>query len=146
MSCSLTGSRNPYRHGGRSEHWCVHGRSVVYGERHPASYTQGQSVVDGRRSVKLTALEYLFSLVLLQKMTQLWRQLVDLTYPVTSMFSGAGFNHMIREVFGEDSQMEDLWLPYFTVTTDITSSSMRLHTHGKYPLKGSFSDLLITKH
>ncbi len=64
-------------------------------------------------------------------MTQLWRQLVDLTYPVTSMFSGAGFNTMIRETFGEDSQMEDLWLPYFTVTTDITSSSMRLHTHGK---------------
>lgn len=63
-------------------------------------------------------------------MTQLWRQLYDLTYPVTSMFSGAGFNHMIRETFGEDSQMEDLWLPYFTITTDITSSSMRLHTHG----------------
>ena len=68
--------------------------------------------------------------VFLQKMTQLWRQLYDLTYPVTSMFSGAGFNHMIRETFGEETQMEDLWLPYFTVTTDITSSNQRLHTHG----------------
>lgn len=75
-------------------------------------------------------------------MTQLWRQLVDLTYPVTSMFSGAGFNTMIRETFGEDSQMEDLWLPYFTVTTDITSSSMRLHTHGKCIFFGFF--LLLT--
>ncbi|XP_046440138.1 neuropathy target esterase sws-like isoform X1 [Daphnia pulex] len=64
------------------------------------------------------------------KMTQLWRQLVDLTYPVTSMFSGAGFNTMIRETFGEDSLIEDLWLPYFTITTDITSSCMRLHSHG----------------
>ena len=63
-------------------------------------------------------------------MTQLWRQLVDLTYPVTSMFSGAGFNTMIRETFGEDSLIEDLWLPYFTITTDITSSCMRLHSHG----------------
>jgi len=64
------------------------------------------------------------------KMTQLWRQLLDLTYPVTSMFSGAFFNQMIRETFGEDFLMEDLWLPYFTVTTDITSSCMRLHSHG----------------
>lgn len=72
-----------------------------------------------------------------QRMTQLWRQLVDLTYPVTSMFSGAGFNTMIRETFGEESQIEDLWLPYFTVTTDITSSCMRVHTHGK-------SSVLIT--
>lgn len=63
-------------------------------------------------------------------MTQLWRQLLDFTYPETSMFSGAGFNHLIREVFGEDFQMEDLWLPYFAVTTDITSSCMRVHTHG----------------
>ena len=46
------------------------------------------------------------------------------------MFSGAGFNHLIRETFGEEHQIEDLWLPYFTVTTDITSSSMRVHTHG----------------
>ena len=63
-------------------------------------------------------------------MNQIWRSLVDLTYPVTSMFSGAGFNHLIRETFGEEHQIEDLWLPYFTVTTDITSSSMRVHTHG----------------
>jgi len=64
------------------------------------------------------------------KMTQIWRQLLDLTYPVTSMFSGAFFNQMIRDTFGEDFLVEDLWLPYFTVTTDITSSSMRLHSHG----------------
>lgn len=64
-------------------------------------------------------------------MTQLWRQVIDLTYPVTSMFSGAGFNALIRETFGEEVQIEDLWLPYFTVTTDITSSSMRVHSHGQ---------------
>jgi lysophospholipid hydrolase len=55
---------------------------------------------------------------------------VDLTYPVTSMFTGAGFNQTLCDVFG-DAQIEDLWLPYFTVTTDITSSQMRVHTHGK---------------
>ncbi|GFG31714.1 hypothetical protein Cfor_06274 [Coptotermes formosanus] len=64
-----------------------------------------------------------------QKLTQWWRQLLDLTYPVTSMFSGRDFNQTIFSTFG-DTHIEDLWLPYFTVTTDITASCMRVHTHG----------------
>ncbi|XP_018566275.1 neuropathy target esterase sws isoform X1 [Anoplophora glabripennis] len=64
-----------------------------------------------------------------KKMTQWWRQIMDLTYPVTSMFSGRDFNQTIRATLG-DTYIEDLWLPYFTVTTDITSSCMRIHTHG----------------
>lgn len=28
---------------------------------------------------------------------------------------------------------QDLWLPYFNVTTDITASAMRVHTDGKSP-------------
>ncbi|KAF5279536.1 hypothetical protein FQR65_LT03358 [Abscondita terminalis] len=64
-----------------------------------------------------------------RKMTQWWRQILDLTYPVTSMFSGRDFNQTIRSTFNE-TFIEDLWLPYFTITTDITSSCMRIHSHG----------------
>ncbi|XP_015840327.1 neuropathy target esterase sws isoform X2 [Tribolium castaneum] len=64
-----------------------------------------------------------------KKMTQWWRQILDLTYPMTSMFSGRDFNQTIKGTFG-DTYIEDLWLPYFTVTTDITASCMRLHSHG----------------
>jgi len=63
-------------------------------------------------------------------MTQWWRQILDLTYPMTSMFSGRDFNQTIQKTLGE-TQIEDLWLPFFTVTTDITASEMRVHTHGK---------------
>ncbi|XP_074028944.1 patatin like phospholipase domain containing sws isoform X5 [Leptinotarsa decemlineata] len=63
-----------------------------------------------------------------KKMTQWWRQILDMTYPMTSMFSGRDFNQTIRGTFG-DTYIEDLWLPYFTVTTDITSSCMRIHSH-----------------
>ena len=62
-------------------------------------------------------------------MTSYWRQILDLTYPSTAMFTGSAFNRSIYEVFGE-IQIEDLWLPYFTVTTDITSSCPRIHRHG----------------
>lgn len=62
-------------------------------------------------------------------MTSLWHQILDLTYPVTAMFTGAAFNRTIYDLFG-DRQIEDLWLPYFNVTTDITCSGLRVHRHG----------------
>ncbi|XP_077653316.1 patatin-like phospholipase domain-containing protein 7 isoform X4 [Urocitellus parryii] len=62
-------------------------------------------------------------------MTSVVKTFLDLTYPITSMFSGAGFNSSICSIF-RDRQIEDLWLPYFAVTTDITASAMRVHTDG----------------
>lgn len=64
-------------------------------------------------------------------MTQWYRQLLDLTYPITSMFTGKGFNKTIIETFG-DVYIEDLWIPYFTLTTDISASCSRIHTNGIY--------------
>ncbi|XP_004535027.1 neuropathy target esterase sws isoform X2 [Ceratitis capitata] len=64
-----------------------------------------------------------------KKMTKWFLQLLDLTYPITSMFSGREFNKTIRDTFG-DVAIEDLWIPYFTLTTDITASCHRIHTNG----------------
>lgn len=66
-----------------------------------------------------------------KKMTQWHRQIFDLTYPITSMFSGRGFNQTLRDTFGE-VYIEDLWTPYFTLTTDITASCCRVHTNGEW--------------
>lgn len=65
-----------------------------------------------------------------KKMASWGHQLLDLTYPVTAMFTGRSFNNTIKGVFG-DLYIEDLWLPYFTLTTDITASCARIHTHGQ---------------
>ncbi|XP_063051894.1 patatin-like phospholipase domain-containing protein 6 isoform X1 [Engraulis encrasicolus] len=62
-------------------------------------------------------------------MNSVFKTVLDLTYPITSMFSGSAFNTSISNVF-EDKQIEDLWLPYFNVTTDITASAMRVHQDG----------------
>ncbi|RVE65668.1 hypothetical protein OJAV_G00118750 [Oryzias javanicus] len=63
------------------------------------------------------------------EMTSVYKKFLDLTYPVTSMFSGASFNSSINNVF-KSKQIEDLWIPYFNITTDITASAMRVHTDG----------------
>ncbi|KAM9447170.1 patatin-like phospholipase domain-containing protein 7 [Clarias gariepinus] len=60
---------------------------------------------------------------------KMFKKILDLTYPVTSMFTGASFNSSISGLF-KDRQIEDLWIPYFNITTDITASAMRVHTDG----------------
>ncbi|XP_043772121.1 patatin-like phospholipase domain-containing protein 7 isoform X2 [Cervus elaphus] len=62
-----------------------------------------------------------------EDMMSMVKTMLDLTYPITSMFSGAGFNSSISSIF-KDRQIEDLWIPYFTITTDISASAMRVHT------------------
>ena len=62
-------------------------------------------------------------------MGQIWRQVLDLTWPYASWFTGRAFNQLIQEQFGE-RDIFDSWLPYFTITTDITCSSMRVHDYG----------------
>ncbi|KAI9286093.1 hypothetical protein BC943DRAFT_291591 [Umbelopsis sp. AD052] len=63
------------------------------------------------------------------RVASVWRQLMDLTYPVTAWTTGHEFNRAIWKCFG-DSQIEDFWLPYFAVTTNITYSRMEVHTTG----------------
>ncbi|RUP44561.1 acyl transferase/acyl hydrolase/lysophospholipase [Jimgerdemannia flammicorona] len=86
------------------------------------------------------------------RVTSVWRQALDLTYPITAWFTGMcqessrgrwisslhaqrvvqhrhEFNRGIWKCF-MDSQIEDFWLPYFAVTTNITFSRMEVHTKG----------------
>ncbi|XP_034751884.1 patatin-like phospholipase domain-containing protein 7a isoform X1 [Etheostoma cragini] len=63
------------------------------------------------------------------EMTSVFKKVLDLTYPITSMFSGASFNSSLSNVFNS-KQIEDLRIPYFNITTDITASAMRVHTDG----------------
>lgn len=92
-------------------------------------------------------------------MTSVFKKILDLTYPITSMFSGAAFNSSINAVFKNKQievggrayssqtiieicvilssliylfhSLQDLWIPYFNITTDITASTMRVHTYGR---------------
>lgn len=50
---------------------------------------------------------YVFSFSL-QDMTSYFKKILDLTYPITSMFSGASFNSSVSSVF-KDKQIEVSW-------------------------------------
>lgn len=52
----------------------------------------------------------------LKDMTSYFKKILDLTYPVTSMFSGASFNSSIASVFkGKQIEVCVFWLCIFTL-------------------------------
>ena len=66
---------------------------------------------------------------LFKAMASPWRQILDITIPFTSMLTGAHFNNVLRNVLG-DHMIEDLWIPFFCVSTDLTENRMRVHQNG----------------
>lgn len=58
-----------------------------------------------------------------------WRNIFDLTYPVTSYITGYEFNRGIWKVFGYH-EIEDFWIKYFCNSTNITKSRMEIHERG----------------
>eukprot|EP00834_Sanchytrium_tribonematis_P005069 NODE_285_length_10753_cov_0.438615.p1 type:complete len:1012 gc:universal NODE_285_length_10753_cov_0.438615:4751-1716(-) len=63
------------------------------------------------------------------RMSSIWRKLFDLTYPITSYFTGHEFNRGLWKEYG-NVQMEDFWINFFCVTTNITHSKLEIHQRG----------------
>lgn len=63
------------------------------------------------------------------RVSSVWRTLSDLTYPTTSYTTGHEFNRGIWKVFG-DSRIEDFWIQFYCNSTNITNSSMEIHSSG----------------
>ncbi|PVU96636.1 hypothetical protein BB559_002327 [Furculomyces boomerangus] len=61
--------------------------------------------------------------------SSMWRTILDATWPVLSYTSGNEFNRALWKVFKE-TQIEDLWLPFYCVSTNITHSCLEVHTSG----------------
>lgn len=63
------------------------------------------------------------------RMGNIWRMLSDVTYPLVAYTTGHEFNRAIYKAF-YDLHIEDMWLPYFCNTTNITTSRMQIHDSG----------------
>lgn len=64
-----------------------------------------------------------------RRVGSIWRNIFDLTYPVTSYITGYEFNRGIWKVFGYH-EIEDFWIKYFCNSTNITNSTMEIHERG----------------
>ncbi|KAJ1826890.1 phosphatidylcholine and lysophosphatidylcholine phospholipase, partial [Coemansia sp. RSA 2599] len=64
-----------------------------------------------------------------RRMSSLWRFLLDVTYPILAYTSGREFNRAIWKVFRE-TEIEDLWLPFYCMTANITRSRPEVHMSG----------------
>ena len=62
-------------------------------------------------------------------MSSTWFYLRDLTLPITSYFSGEGFNRSVVTALG-GAKIEDSVTPFFCVTTDLHTSSAVVHRNG----------------
>lgn len=56
--------------------------------------------------------------------------LTSLTLPILSWFNGAKMTAGIRRSMGESTQIEDLWIPYFCTSTNLSQSDLNIHTQG----------------
>ncbi|TRM61508.1 hypothetical protein BD626DRAFT_501259 [Schizophyllum amplum] len=63
------------------------------------------------------------------RMGNIWRMLSDVTYPIVAYTTGHEFNRSIYKAF-YDLHIEDMWLPFFCNSTNITTSGMDIHETG----------------
>lgn len=63
-------------------------------------------------------------------MTRFGRRLLDPTLPLVSIVSGGRMWRAIDESFGDGVGIEDLWLPFFSVATDLTTAAPVVHRTG----------------
>ncbi|GAB5355509.1 hypothetical protein AAMO2058_000211700 [Amorphochlora amoebiformis] len=65
-----------------------------------------------------------------RKMGNICELLQDATLPIVSYFSGRRFNQTIKQIIGEDVQIEDLWIPFFAITTNVSKHRYMIHRQG----------------
>lgn len=53
-----------------------------------------------------------------------------LTPPITSMFADGILVHDIKECLGDETQIEDLWIPFFCVSSNLTRAEVKTHHTG----------------
>uniref|UniRef100_A0A7S3YYP1 PNPLA domain-containing protein n=1 Tax=Lotharella globosa TaxID=91324 RepID=A0A7S3YYP1_9EUKA len=63
-------------------------------------------------------------------MGSIWELVRDATLPVMSYFSGRRFNETIKQAIPADIQIEDLWIPFFCITTNVSKHRYMIHRQG----------------
>lgn len=65
----------------------------------------------------------------LESARRAFKSLIDITLPTTALLDGKRISKQILQE-GEGWEMEDLWLPFFCVSTNLTTSQVVVHRRG----------------
>jgi len=65
----------------------------------------------------------------MQAAKRAFRSLIDFTLPTTALLTGKRISRMITDE-AADQDIEDFWLPYFCVSTNLTQSRVEVHRRG----------------
>jgi len=68
--------------------------------------------------------------VLAAKLGSISGLLSDATLPVMSYFAGRQFGMNIQAVVGSDTRIEDTWIPFFCVSTNVSTADIAIHRFG----------------
>lgn len=55
---------------------------------------------------------------------------IDFTFPYIAIAKGKNVSDGIAGIFGDDTRIEDLWLNFFCVSTDLVSQNLEIHDTG----------------
>jgi NTE family protein len=83
-----------------------------------ACYAMEESVED--------AYEKFYRIIRASKNAVSWR---NMTWPTISLFNAKGFTTAQMDVFG-DTQIDDLWIPYFCISCNLSSNTEEAHHSG----------------
>lgn len=59
-----------------------------------------------------------------------WVLMSGLTLPLVSYFDGTAFSEAIQDALGPATQVEDMWLQFYCVSTNVTAARMDIHQTG----------------
>ena len=60
----------------------------------------------------------------------LYEVITHVTLPITSIFADGILVHDIKDCLG-DARIEDLWIPFFCVSSNLTRAEVKTHTTGE---------------
>lgn len=96
----------------------------------PIDYIAGTSM--GGLVGALLAIEYEHEEIAksLEKQLMRFQKNIDYTLPIISLIKAKRLDSLLKESFSEDARIENLWLKYFCVSTNINTNEVNIHEEG----------------
>jgi len=66
----------------------------------------------------------------LEQGLKLFTNFVDYTLPLLSLASGRRLTEGLKKLYGMEQRIEDLWIPFFCISTNVSRASQEIHSSG----------------